>query len=292
MKTSLFKFALVIFAGCLSFSLIARKKEKFKRDYVFVPSGTFEYQEKAISVQAFYMQSTEVTNKQYRLFLQDLKKQGKEKDYQMALPDTAKWYSFGALNRPMVDLYFNHPAYDNYPVVNVTQAGANLYCIWLTHKMRAKYPKLNFNDFRLPTKLEWIYAAKGGLKKSVYPWGGPYLRNSKGDLLANFSVVGDQNITVDEQGNLTVVDSLQFMPDLEAINQFSFLVSVNAYNPNGYGLYNMAGNAAELVKDEAIAMGGSWRSTGFNIQVTSEEKAEDAQPTFGFRVVSSYTNTN
>lgn len=265
------------------------KKENFKKDYAFIPSGTFNFDDKRVSVGAFYMLNTEVTNKQYRTFLLDLKDQGRDADYLIAVPDTAKWSSTLTYNEPYVEYYFQHPAYANYPVVNVTQAGADLYCIWLTKKMRAKYPKMNFNDFRLPTKEEWVYAAKGGLKKSPYPWGGPFTRNSKGDILANFMHVGDHNIKQDSTGKFVIVDKSEYSYGSITDYGADILAPSKSYYPNGYGLYNMAGNAAELVAKDTVAMGGSWRSPGFDIRVTSQTSATEAKPTIGFRVVTSFT---
>ncbi len=157
--------------------------------------------------------------------------------------------------------------------------------------MRLRYPKMNFNDFRLPTKPEWIYAAKGGVENSPYPWGGPYVRNAAGNLLANFCHVGEQNIKQDSTGKLVIADKSEFI--FGPINEYitDVLAPSKSYEPNNYGLYNMAGNAAELVAKDSVAMGGSWRSPGFDIQVTSETPATKAKPTIGFRVVSSFVHT-
>jgi len=144
-------------------------------------------------------------------------------------PDTLAWvrdfaYSY---NEPMTRNYFWHPAFDDYPVVGVNWNMANAFCYWRT-RLWNQYQNqrgdgVNSEDFRLPTEVEWEYAARGGHDLAPYPWGGMYVRNSKGCLLANFKP-GRGNYP--EDGGL-------------------YTVKADAYFPNDYGLYNMAGNVAE-----------------------------------------------
>ena len=120
--------------------------------------------------------------------------------------------------------YFWHPAFDDYPVVGVDWKKANAFCYWRT-KLWNSYQAngVNSEDFRLPTEHEWEYAARGGHDLAPFPWGGYYIRNAKGCLLANFKP-GRGNYP--EDGGL-------------------YTVKADAYFPNDYGLYNMAGNVAE-----------------------------------------------
>jgi sulfatase modifying factor 1 len=84
----------------------------------------------------------------------------------------------------------------------------------------------------LPTEYEWEYAARGGRIGNKYPWGGPYARNSKGCMLANFKPL---------RGNYGVDGGV-------------YPVRVDSYFPNDFGLYNMSGNVSEWTRtswDEA-----------------------------------------
>ena len=143
-------------------------------------------------------------------------------------PDSLCWirdfsYSY---NEPMAKKYFNHPAYGNYPVVGVNWKQATAFCEWRTHYLNSfleSKKRTAESDFRLPTEAQWEYAARGGRSQAPYPWGGPYLRNKKGCLLANFKP-GRGNYP--EDGGL-------------------YTVRADAYWPNDFGLYNMAGNVAE-----------------------------------------------
>lgn len=279
---------IVFFATLLAlfaFIPVSKKKLDVPKSYVFVPSQTIEPYGDPVSVQAFFMSQHEVTNAEYREFLADLKKSGNQDLYKASYPDTLAWLKIGGYMDAMANMYFWHPAYDNYPVVNISQTGANEYCKWLSKKLRANNSAL-INDVRLPTKYEWISAASGGLENATYPWGGPYLKNKKGSYLANFMVVGDQNIRETENG-LEVVSDSTFLPDLSFADNAVITAPVDSYSPNGFGLYNMSGNVAELTSDPT-AMGGHWKSTGYDIRIKSEIPFENANPFVGFRPVISH----
>lgn len=253
---------------------------------MFVPSGTTSYDSTTYSCQAFFMSDHEVTNFEYRQFLNHLKENNRKEDLKMCLPDSAGWNILKyAHNDPMVQLYHSHPAYDEYPVVNITKEAANLYCEYVTEQFRLLYGEQFINDVRLPSKLEWMYAAKGGFERSYYPWGTPWTRDDKGCFQANYSPIGDSQIIRDDNGIYCVEEGSS--PRMYADGGF-YTVSVKSYSPNNYGLFNMSGNVAEMVSDGSIAMGGHWYSTGGEIKVTSEEEYDKPSPFVGFRPVMSY----
>lgn len=152
----------------------------------------------------------------------------KEKEVNV-YPDTLVWvrdfaYSY---NEPYARNYFWHPAFDDYPVVGIDWHTANAFCYWRTmlwnKGMSESKDGQSTETYRLPFEHEWEYAARGGKDRAMYPWGGPYIRNAKGCLLANFKP-GRGNYP--EDGGF-------------------YTVRADAYFPNDYGLYNMAGNVAE-----------------------------------------------
>lgn len=215
-------------------------------------------------------------------------------------PDTLVWvrdfsYSY---NEPMTRNYFWHPAFDDYPVVGVTWGQANAFSAWRTKfwsDYRTQRGEVINDPFRLPTESEWEYAARGGKDLSPYPWGGPYTRNTKGCLLANF-----------KPGRGNYPDDGGF-----------YTVRADAYWPNDYGLFNMAGNASEWTisaynpnsyafvhdlnpdirfdaKDDdpvtlkrKVIRGGSWKDIGYFLQtgVRHWEYQDSAKSYIGFRNV-------
>ncbi len=256
------------------------KKQKLPKDFMFIPSSTVKVDSILVSHNAFYMLNHEVTNFEYRTFLNDLKKDGNETDFALAYPDTSAWLIQRWFMQPMANLYFWHPAYDHYPVVNISKQGVELYCEWLTKEIREIYGE-TINDVRLPSKYEWVSAARGGSTGAPYPWGTPNLQNAKGCALANYLTIGDQNITKTKDGLVVVSDST-FV--ISHTNEVFTTATVKSYTPNPYGLYNMSGNVAEMTASNS-AMGGHWHSPGYDIRITSEIKFDKGNPFVGFRPV-------
>ena len=125
-------------------------------------------------------------------------------------------------------MYFNHPGYDDYPVVGVSWEQATAFCIWRTNlfKQSLALPAGQVVEpFRLPTEGEWEYAARCGKNENKYPWAGDNLvgGSGKGCFLGNFKP-GKGNYT--EDGHLITS-------------------RVGSFAPNEFGLFDMAGNVSE-----------------------------------------------
>ncbi|MFT5077877.1 MAG: sulfatase modifying factor 1 [Planctomycetota bacterium] len=223
-----------------------------------------------------------------------------KKEELMIYPDTTVWikdfnYSY---NEPMHNDYFWHEAYGDYPVVGINYKQAKAFCAWRTlYKNSFQKSKGNnfVNSFRLPSEAEWEYAARGGLESATFPWGGPYAKNDRGCFLANFKPLrGDY-----------------------AADQALYTVEANAYEPNEYNLFNMAGNVSEWVNssydaasyeysssmnpsvnddDNArkVVRGGSWKDVAYFLQVSTRdyEYADSARSYIGFRTVQDYLGTD
>lgn len=172
-------------------------------------------------------------------------------------PDTLCWirdFAYAA-NEPMIRNYFWHPAFDDYPVVGVTWKQAKAFCSWRTKIWNMyKGDQPNTESFRLPTEFEWEYAARGGHDLAPYPWGGYYIRNAKGCLLANFKP-GRGNYP-DDGGQYTV--------------------KADAYFPNDFGLYNMSGNVSEWTETAYDPYGYS-AVHDMNPTITYDAKEDDPE---------------
>jgi len=272
-----------------------------KKKYAYIPSGTFSDQGESISVQAFYMGTTEVTVLEYRTFVFDLLIHNRKNDFLIAKPDQDQWNHINGytqtFNQPMVDHYFSHPAYDEYPINNISRAGAELYCKWLTleaSKVR-KGKKQQLNDFRIPSDYEWMLAAYGGAendKKVSFPWGTNSVKNDKNCYLANYKPRVD-SLWNKESGKYETYDSKSVFLDDGAFHT----AKVDSYLPNSFGLYCMSGNVAEMVikwKDKSPGTkGGSWISELEELQINGVDKysgVTKGEANIGFRVVMSLVN--
>ena len=91
--------------------------------------------QKEATISSFWMDQTEITNLQYREYTHWIKRVFWEDGegefsylYAHALPDTTVWRSELSYNEPMVNHYFRHPAYQDYPVVGVNWQQSVDYC--------------------------------------------------------------------------------------------------------------------------------------------------------------------
>ena len=93
-----------------------------------------------VTVSSFYMDQTEVSNLDYLEYINWLKRV--YADYPQvianALPDTLVWRNSMSYNEPMIEIYFRHPSYRNYPVVGVSWKQANDYALWRTDRVNEK----------------------------------------------------------------------------------------------------------------------------------------------------------
>ena len=214
-------------------------------------------------------------------------------------PDTMVWsrdFQF-SYNDPLLHGYFWMPGYAEYPVVGVTWEQANAFCHWRTSFLK-EVGGMMTNAYRLPTEAEWEYAARGGRKMAMYPWGDKYARDAEGCFLANFKPY--RGSYYDDMGVSTM-----------AVKQFY---------PNDFGLYDMAGNVAEWTasafsaianvsvhdmnpsysynarKDDPdilkrkVVKGGSWKDVSYYLQcgVRTYEYQYESRSYIGFRCVRSY----
>jgi formylglycine-generating enzyme len=221
-------------------------------DMVRIPGGVFRmgsdlhYPEEApahrVTVSPFWIDSTPVTNRQFRRFVEatdyvtSAEVAPDPKDYPGALPrmlkpgsmvftppthkvDLRDWsiwwkFEFGAnWRRPRGRGHANHNL-DDHPVVHVAYSDALAYAQWAGKD--------------LPTEAEWEYAARGGLDGAEFAWGDEYTPGSR--YMANTW-----------QG--------EFPHENRATDGYARTSPVEAFPPNGYGLFDMIGNVWEWTND-------------------------------------------
>jgi len=157
---------------------------------------------------------------------------------------------------------------NNYPVVHVSCDDAKAYCKWLSAKAGRKY--------RLPTEIEWEYAAGNGNKHTKYSWGNAEPRSQ---------IVG--NILGEE-------DTLRWLGDNIATGHNDgelYSLPVGSFAPNQFGLYDMSGNVSELCigsigkyAGACLFRGGSFATSPVDLRVAKRSQFAGSNVAVGFRI--------
>ncbi|MES2374464.1 MAG: formylglycine-generating enzyme family protein [Bacteroidota bacterium] len=245
-----------------SASGITASGDTSSKGMVYIAGGSFsmgadnqqadkdEYPKHEVTLSPFWIDKTEVTNAEFQRFVNATgyittaeKKPDWEEMKKTLPPGTAKPSDdqlvaaslvFKQTQQP-VDLNdynqwwdwipganWKHPegpgssiiGHENYPVVQVSWFDAMAYCKWAGKQ--------------LPTEAQWEFAARGGLANNIYPWGNEHV--NAGKAKAN-----------SWEGKFPYYN--------ETKDGFVKSAPVHSYAPNGYGLYDMAGNVWEWCSD-------------------------------------------
>jgi formylglycine-generating enzyme required for sulfatase activity len=276
-KTHVVILALLLsLSSFMPFSKAGKLPKSLKKDFAAIPEGSLWQDDSEVRIGSFFLKTTEVTNGEYLEFIRDLERSGDVNQLRVCLPDTQAWRNQMTYNEAFVQYYFRHPAYKNHPVVCVSYEAAQAYCNWKTAKAASEKSKTGATvHYRLPTKAEWIYAAGNVVKSSAYSWGGNDINNKQGCALCNYRQLPGENGSHPEW-------------PVASYDNADVTTIVDAYAPNAWGIYNMNGNAAEMVAEKGVAMGGSWNSTRTEVTNTSETTYTNALPTIGFRLAVEY----
>jgi formylglycine-generating enzyme required for sulfatase activity len=242
------------------------------------PPGTLKIND------TLYIDQTEVANVHWREFLYYVNRFDSANVYKV-LPDTLVWRDSITYSEPLVEYYFRHPSFNNYPAVGISYEQAIKFCKWRTFVvnlgMYMDENKLkNFEDYlndsfpiklyyRLPTKQEWEMVASGKLPVQEFPYGykDVYTKwKDKKVRMFNCLFPGDR-------------------PSIDSINDARFTQDIKAHYPNSYGTYNMIGNLAEMVSEKGIAKGGSFAHPLDSCKIFLDQHYERPESWLGFRCV-------
>jgi len=277
------------FSGPSSDSSLQFNGDTSVKGMVFIKGGIFmmggdnsqasadEFPKHKVQVSSFWMDATEVTNAEFAKFVEathyvtTAEKKPNWDEMKKTLPpgtpkppdsmlvaaslvfhptsgpvdlrDYSQWWSWvkGADWKHPEGPNSNIKGKENDPVVQVSWYDAVAYCKWAGK--------------RLPTEAEWEFAARGSLENKIYPWGDEPVNSGK----AKANSWG---------GNFPYYNNNK--------DGYTKIAPVRSFAPNGYGLYDMAGNVWEWCNDWYDA--DYYQSFGNSVAVNPQGPAKSYDP--------------
>ena len=303
-------------------------------DMAYIPDGEFDMGDHfaegyldelpvhAVLLDAFFMGTCEITNQQYCDYLNsaydacDIKVDG---GIVYAFSDSSSSYPYCDTHTYDADSQINYNDVSGTfsvrtkggrnmsddPMVEVSWYGAVTYCNWRSgeegyescYDLSTWDCNFSKHGYRLPTEAEWEYAARGGEQSPYYrfPWGDT-ISHSQANYIADPCYI-----------SYDVSPTEGFHPDWN--DEISPYTSpVGSFSPNGYGLYDMAGNVWKWCNDwfgnyysaspydnpqgpasgsYRVLRGGSWSSYAFYCRVAGryDSYPDRRYDDRGFRIV-------
>jgi len=239
-------------------------------DMVLIPAGTFqmgdsfgegEYDERpvhTVTLSSFYMSKYETSNSQYCQFLNSALFQGlvTVRNGRVFNAGSETFHSYCDTSSDYSQIVYSNNSFTvrtkggrdmtNDPMVQVSWYGAVAYCNWLSQQ-EGLQPCYDFstwecdfskNGYHLPTEAQWEYAARGGLSGGRFSWGDTINHDN-----ANYQAWGivysyDTSPYTNQTFHPTWNDGIE-----------PYTSPVGSFAPNGYGLYDTAGNVYEWCND-------------------------------------------
>lgn len=214
-------------------SMMMTESFEDKNGMIFVPEGFFDMGSNdsvaarsgipvpvhTVWVDGFWMDKTEVTNKNYCEFLNAWGKTTDASGNEM-INLSGSWKDEKCRISQSGSRFSVETGYENHPVICVTWYGASQYAEWAGK--------------RLPTEAEWEYAARAGSKQLKHSWGNGEPVGKNGGNIADISAKRVfSHWTVWERYD----------------DGFVYTAPVGSFEPNPFGLFDMTGNVWEWCAD-------------------------------------------
>ena len=206
-------------------------------DLRWIPAGDFEYgsndespaeyPKRRVRIErGFWIGATEITNEQYALFnpshdsryVDELTKDHAREGIPANLPKQ--------------------------PVSRVGHDAAERFCDWLEETLTSTGALPDGYEVRLPTEIEWEYAARAGSSDAFW-YGGVETD------FANYANLADKSLSKMRVGQ----GAVDYWRKAQVDDGMIAIGNVASYEPNAFGLYDMIGNVAEWTSSPMTAYG-------------------------------------